>query len=427
MVVRNAEDSKHRDPQRMGASSTSPTEPKLQVVHLITDLERGGAETFLCRLVTWPQHSRVSHSIISLRAGGPLFHEARRAGVAVDTLNLGGICAAPQAVLRLVRTLRQRKADVLMTWLYHSDLVGTLAVALVPRVKLIWNIRCAEMNLSKYSRITRALPRVLARLSRRPAVVLANSQAGRVVHANYGYRPRRWQILGNGFDTGVFRPDRERRKVVRSMLGINDATPLVGLFARFDPMKDHATFLSAAATLLNRNSSPIFLLVGRGTNMPPLNALVRKHAALRERIVALGERDDVPALMPACDLIVCSSLSEAFPNVIGEAMASGVPCVSTDVGEARLLIGDTGRLVPKADPVALAQAIGELLNLAPDSRAHLGAAARQRIEKIFAFDAVVARYDRLLADVAAGGHRAMATRPAVGQTAADDGVRTPAD
>jgi glycosyltransferase involved in cell wall biosynthesis len=244
------------------------------------------------------------------------------------------------------------------------------------------------------------LPRVLARLSRRPDLVLANSQAGRAVHARYGYRPKRWVTLGNGFDTAMFRPDEGARRTVRSELGLDDATPVVGLFARFDPMKDHATFLAAAAALASCAPAPAFLVVGRGTTSAAFEALAGGHESLRGRLIALGERNDVPALMTACDVIVCSSVSEGFPNTIGEAMASGVPCVSTDVGDAGAIIGDAGRLVAKSDPKALATAIGGLLDLASDERQRLGAAARRRIEENFAFGTVVENYRRLLTDVA---------------------------
>jgi glycosyltransferase involved in cell wall biosynthesis len=383
-----------------GLPHAGGTAQELRVLHLITDLDRGGAETFLRRLVTWPDWPGVSHGIVSLMPGGAVAEEARAAGIAVDTLGVGGMAAVPRAVWRLRRLLRRQKPHVLMTWLYHADFVGTLAVAMAPGVKLVWNIRCADMDLSRYGVLTRALPRLLARLSMLPDLILANSQAGRTVHAAYGYRPKRWVTLGNGFDTATFRPDDEKRRAVRSELGIDEGTPLVGLFARFDPMKDHATFLAAAAMLANRDPAPTFLLVGRGTTGAAFEALAGSHESLRGRLIALGERDDVPALMTACDVIACSSVSEGFPNTVGEAMACGVPCVSTDVGDAAVIIGDKGRLVAKSDPKALATAIGGILDSAPGERQRLGAAARRRIEENFAFGTVVENYRRLLADVA---------------------------
>lgn len=290
-----------------------------------------------------------------------------------------------------------------MTWLYHADLMGTLAATLSRETKLVWNIRCADMDLSKYGRVSRALPHMLARLSSRPDVVVTNSEAGRAIHSHYGYQPRRWEVLQNGIDTRIFRPDPERRARIRAALGVGAAVPLIGIFARFDPMKDHATFLAAAQSVAKAWPSVKFLVVGRGTDEPAFDRLVGERDHLRQRIIALGERRDVPDLMAAADLVVCSSVTEGFPNIIAEAMASGVPCVSTDVGDARLIMGDTGRLVPKGQGAALAQAMIELLSLAPDMRVALGAQARRRIEQQFSLDAVVKRYGRLFSEVARAG------------------------
>jgi glycosyltransferase involved in cell wall biosynthesis len=375
-----------------------PTSGKIRVTHLVTDLARGGAEVFLQRLVSAPQ-SDIEHRVLSLTSEGVLGPKIRAAGVAVGALGLTGVAGAPLALTRLLRVLREDRPDVLMTWLYHADFLGTVAAALGPRTQLVWNIRCADMDLSKYGYASRALPHVLARLSRRPAVVVANSEAGRRIHERYGYEPRRWEILPNGFDMQTFRPDAARRAQVRAALGIDQKAPVVGLFARFDPMKDHATFLSAAAMVARARPDVLFLLAGRGTDGAAFDRLIGDRGELRGRLILLGERRDVPDLMTATDIVVCSSLTEGFPNTIGEAMASGIPCVSTDVGDAAALIADTGGLVPKADPAALALRLEEFLDIAPEARATLGAAARRRIEEKFSLQAIVARYAGLFGEL----------------------------
>jgi glycosyltransferase involved in cell wall biosynthesis len=376
-----------------------PASGKVRVTHLITDLAPGGAEVFLQRLVTTPQDG-IEHRVISLTGEGELGPEIRAAGVHVEALSLTGMAGAPFALTRLVRMLRENPPDVLMTWLYHADFFGTVAAALGPRTQLVWNIRCADMDLSKYGYVIRALPPVLARMSRRPVAVVANSQAGRLIHERYGYGPKRWEFLPNGFDMQTFRPDTGRRAATRAALGIDQAAPVVGLFARFDPMKDHATFLNAAEIVAKARPETLFLLVGRGTDGAAFDDLIGHREDLRARLILLGERRDVPDLMAATDIAVCSSLTEGFPNTIGEAMASGVPCVSTDVGDAAALIGDTGGIVPKADPMALAHKIEEFLNIAPEARAVLGAAARQRIEEKFSLQAIVTRYSELFRELA---------------------------
>jgi glycosyltransferase involved in cell wall biosynthesis len=381
-----------------------PESGEIRVTHLVTDLGRGGAEVFLQRLVTAPQDG-IKHRVISLTSEGELGAELRAAGIEVAALSLSGIGGAPRVLKRLRRLLRDDKPDVLMTWLYHADFFGTVAAALGPSLQLVWNIRCADMDLSKYGYVSRVLPHVLARIARRPAVVVANSQAGRHIHEQYGYAPRRWEILPNGFDMQSFRPDPARAATIRAALGIDPAAPVVGLFARVDPMKDHATFLNAAEILARARPDVLFLLAGRGTDSAAFGSLIGDRAELRGRLILLGERRDIPELMAATNIVVCSSLTEGFPNTIGEAMASGVPCVSTDVGDAAALIGDTGAVVPKADPAALAHKLEEFLAMDPQARAGLGAAARRRIEEKFSLQAIVARYASLFRELALSPRR----------------------
>ena len=373
----------------------------IRVTHLVTDLARGGAETFLQRLVTTPQDG-IRHRLISLTTDGDLGPEIRAAGIEVDSLSLTGALGVPQALTRLVRVLRGEKPDVLMTWLYHADFLGTLASIFARHGRLIWNIRCADMDLLKYGMVSRAMPYILARLSRLPSAVVANSNAGRLIHESYGYEPRRWEIMPNGFDTETFRPDTARRDRTRMALHIDPATPLVGLFARFDPMKGHEVFLHAAEIVARQRPNVLFMLAGRGTSGAAFDRLIGNRAVLRTRLLLLGERRDIPDLMAATDIAVCSSHTEGFPNTIGEAMASGVVCVSTDVGDAAAIIGNSGALVPKADPPALAQKLVEFLDIAPEARAVMGSTARQRIEEKFSLSAVAARYADLFRNSSQG-------------------------
>src|SRR4051812_28350517 len=261
-----------------------PASGEIQVTHLVTDLGRGGAEVFLQRLVTAPQDD-IRHRVISLTSEGELGPEIRAAGVDVAALSLTGAVGAPRAFTRLRHLLRHDKPDVLMTWLYHADFFGTVAAALGPGMQLVWNIRCADMDLSKYGYASRALPHVLARMSRRPAAVVANSEAGRQIHESYGYGPRRWEVLPNGFDMQSFRPDPSRRAATRAALGIDQAAPVIGLFARFDPMKDHATFMAAAEMVARARPDALFLLAGRGTDSSGFNTLVDGRAELRGRLI----------------------------------------------------------------------------------------------------------------------------------------------
>jgi glycosyltransferase involved in cell wall biosynthesis len=373
----------------------------IRIVHVITNLEPGGAETMLSRLVT---HSAcqelMTHEVASLLGEGTLGAAMHASGVPVHDLGLRGAASLPGAVFRLARIVRRARADAVMSWLYHADLVGTLAHALTPRTPLIWNIRCADMDLSRYGRLTQTLPGILGRLSRVPAAVVANSEAGVRVHRAYGYRPNRWTVLPNGFDTQRFRPDPGARIAVRRELGIPQGAPLVGLIARFDPMKDHATFFAAAAKLVERVPAAWFLAVGRGVEGVECSQLAAAYPQLKGRLLRVGERSDVPSVMAALDLCVSSSITEGFSNVIGEAMACGAPCVVTEVGDSAAIVGETGRVVPPRDPEALAAQAATLLQQPPEEMEALRQACRSRIESLFSMASVARRYAELFETVA---------------------------
>lgn len=364
----------------------------MKVVHIITSLGSGGAEHVLYLIASGDRDaSNIRHMVISLTGEGLYGPRLREAGVELVCLGMQRGRSPITAFMTLVRTIRRLQPDVMMTWLYHADLMGTLAARLAGARRIVWNIRCSDMDFDRYAPTTRRIVKVLARLSRVPWAIAANSEAGRRAHESLGYRPKRWVYLPNGFDTRLWRPDTEDRAKVRRELGFSLQDRLIGLVARVDPQKDHATLLSAAAKLSARWPDLRVLLIGRGTDTLAIPE------TLRSCTVAVGERSDVPRLMRALDLLVsASAYGEGFPNVLGEAMASGVPCVATDVGDSALVIGDTGRIVKARDAQALAAAIGALLDLPPEDLRALGARARARIEAEFSIASCLGRYADLL-------------------------------
>jgi glycosyltransferase involved in cell wall biosynthesis len=379
----------------------TPPECPLTVLHVITDLEVGGAESMLTKLALAPGQDDIRHAVVSLIGKGVHGPALEDGGVPVTALGMTRGRPSLGALARLSGILRTMRPDVIMTWLYHADLLGSLCARLIPGTPLLWNIRCADMDLSRYGRVTRMLPRVLARLSRQPVAVMANSLAGQRLHESLGYRPRRWLFMPNGFDAGLFRPDAGARARLRGELGVPEAAPLIGLIARVDPMKDHGTFLRAAAGVTARWPEARILMAGQGTDDP---ALLDGLDLPRDRVFGLGRRSDVAALSAALDVAVSSSLTEGFSNTLGEAMSCGVPCVVTDVGDSALIVGESGVVVPKADPAALAHGIEKLLALPAADRQALGMAARRRVEETFSLDAVVARYRQAV--LAAAGRAA---------------------
>ena len=372
----------------------------IRVVHLIAGLGRGGAEANLAQLVTRLDPARFRSSVVSLTDEGALGPGIRAAGIDLHTLGLRRGVIDPRGLWRLVKLLRALKPDLIQTWMYHADLLGLLAVCFAGRPPVVWNVRCSNMDFTRYSRLTRLVVRGLARLSRLPAAVVVNSQAGRRLHESLGYRPCRWELVPNGFDTEKFRPNADAPARLRAMLNIDRDAAIVGHVARVDPMKDHTGLLAAAARVAAVRPSAYFVLVGAGTESlaPTVQRL-----GLVGRVRLLGERHDIAALMPGFDLLCLSSaFGEGFPNVLGEALACGVPCVATDVGDAAAIVKDCGRVVAPDDPAALAVALIDLIDLGAEARAELGRAGRRRIADTYALPRIVGRYADLYAELAAG-------------------------
>jgi glycosyltransferase involved in cell wall biosynthesis len=266
---------------------------------------------------------------------------------------------------------------------------------------LAWNLRRSGVTPRDLSLGTWLIVRVLARLSSVPDVVMVNSEAGRLAHLGIGYHPRRWEVVFNGFDTSLLKRDMDARTAVRDQLRLPSETPVIGHVARYHAAKDHASFIRAAMLIGARHEGVHFVLVGRSIT-PNNRALAHLiHASgFGHRFHLLGEREDIARLTASFDIACSSSITEGFANTIGEAMACGVPCVATAVGDSAALLGDGGFTVPPGDPVALSEACCRLLAMRPDERANVGARGRARISAEFSLKRAIARYEGIYAELA---------------------------
>jgi glycosyltransferase involved in cell wall biosynthesis len=373
----------------------------VRVLHLITGLRRAGAETMLVKLVGALDRGRFEAQVISLIERGPLAADLEAMGIPVLSLDMRSKLD-PRPIARLIAIIRRLRPDVIQTWLYHADLAGLIAATLLRRTRrLLWNVRCSDMDFAATrERGTALMVRLLARYSAGPAGVIVNSRAGRLDHERLGYRPRRWIEIPNGFDLAHWRPDATAAARLRAELRLPEDALLIGMCARVDPMKDHANFLAAIGALRAQLPAAHGVLAGRGTEM-----LTNRVAelGLAANVTLLGERSDLPLLLPGLDAFCLSSaFGEGFANVLGEAMASGVPCVATDVGDAAEIVGDTGRIVPPRQAEALAAALAGLLGASAQQRRELGLRARARIEDRYGLAGVARRYADVYDSVANG-------------------------
>jgi glycosyltransferase involved in cell wall biosynthesis len=377
----------------------------IHVLHLITGLGVGGAEHMLEKLATATERSGFRNTVVSLSRSDQIGERIKRAGIDVRQLNMTSIASLPRTILQLRRLLAELKPDILQTWLYHADMVGTLTHMLSPTdARLLWNLRCSNMDMSQYSFGTRWVLRFLPLLSLRPLRIISNTQAGRQYHIGLGYRVDGWVLLPNGFDLSAFGAKPEARARLRSQLGIADDTNLIGMIARRDPMKDHDNFLAMARKLASQRSDVQFMLVGRGCEPDSQWGLAAK-SGLGERLHLLGERGDIADLLPALDIMtLTSAYGEGFPNVLGEALATGVPCIATDVGDSARILGDCGLIVPPRDSTALVAAVHHILNMPAAERVAWRQKMRLRAEREFSLANVADRYENLYREV-------LATRP----------------
>lgn len=395
-----------------------PNHP-IRVLHLITGLGLGGAETWLARLLSrLPREHFDCHvvSLLDLSGGhGALAGRIRELGVPVESLGQQRGVPSPAALLRLMTLLRQWRPDVLQTWLYHADLLGLLAAkACGSKAAVSWGLRSGYMDFSRYGLTTRLTVRACARLSAWPEAVTANSLAGAEHHVRaLGYRPRRLAVLENGVDGAVFRPNAEARARLRAEWGVADNALLIGLAARWDPMKGHDAFCAAARQVLARFPQARLVFCGQGTETGGqigvddraggLDALLARNG-LQAAAVRLGRRGDMAQVLASLDVLALPSLGEGFPNVLAEGLACGVPVAGLDVGEARRVAGPGGALAGLAAsgpdaPLdvragALAECLTQVLGRAAGERAEMGALGRGHVLAHFGLDAAAERWAR---------------------------------
>jgi glycosyltransferase involved in cell wall biosynthesis len=372
------------------------------VTHIIAGLAPDGAERMLHRLVSSMDSNRFENEVISLTDLGPMTEKFRASGIRVRALGMSRGSANPYYLAKLAGWLRKLPPQqIIQTWMYHADLVGGLAAKLAGCSGLVWNIRHSDLHPGVDKRHTIWTAKACAALSNRlPRRIICASESARTFHEKLGYAHDRMVVIPNGFDLDLFRPDETARETVRRELGIADSTLLIGYVARKHPVKDHRTFLEAAGLLHKQFPDARFAVCGDGATQEDSELKDWSEVAgVREACLFLGHRDDIPRVINAFDIATSSSTSEAFPNALAEAMATGIPAVVTNVGDSRSILGETGSVVPPKDPKALAQAWAGLIQAGPDLRERLGEAARARVQTHFSMPNVVRRYEDLYTEI----------------------------
>ena len=381
---------------------TLSTERKILITHVINGLYTGGAEMMLYKLLSEMNRERFEARVITLIGGDSLRTKVEKLGIEVHSLGMTRSYPSLTAIIRLAKLLRQRPPDIVQTWMYHSDLMGGLVAKLLTNAPIVWNLQASNIVSHPDNRTTLLTIKLCSLLSSRiPTRIISCSEVACQLHADAGYDSKKLLPIPNGVELIGFQPDEMARVSFRKELGLTPSTPLIGIVARFHPQKDHANFIQAAALLHQAIPEVHFVLCGEDIveGNQQLSDWITK-AGIKSRCHLLGRREDTPKINAAVDVATLSSaFGEGFPNVLGEAMACGVPCVTTDVGDSSLIVGETGIVVPPRDPAALANGWMTLLKMNREERKRLGMAARQRVEEKFSLPSIVARYEKLYGDL----------------------------
>ena len=364
----------------------------MKIAFLIRSLGFGGAERQLVNLAIGLARKNWRVSVAVFYAGGPLEEELRRAGVPVESIGKRHRYDVLGVSRKLATWLRRERPDVLHSYLTVSNILAALVSWFLPTSRIVWGIRASALELNAYDRLTRFTERGAVWLARRAALVIANSEAGRAHCLAVGYPRDRIIVILNGIDTDRFCPDPAARARIRGELGVKDGEKLIGLVGRLDPMKGHRVFLEAASLLAMKRKDVHFVCMGEGPAEYKAELISWTQSREVSRLVHwLPPRKDMPAVYNAFDILSSPSLfGEGFSNALAEAMACGVPCVATAVGDSASVLGSTGCVVRPRDPEALCQAWETVLHRVAEEGEYLKRQCRERIVSNYSNERLIA-------------------------------------
>lgn len=372
----------------------------MRVTYVITGLGSGGAEWALSRIAGRLSQMGFVQHVISLNGSGPVADALRGFGISVEVCQLDQGPLAVTRKSRLKESILHSQPDVVQSWMYHADLMSSFALK-DEKVPLVWGLRNSTLESGTARLSTRLVRKWCAKLSHKsPRAIVSCSKVAAVQHIELGYAKNRIRVIPNGIATDTFRKDTAAGQDLRRRLSIPNDAFLFGHAARSHPQKGHDVCLQAAAELVKERPAAYFVFCGTGVDvtLSPFHEFVERNGAKNFRFV--GPQSDMVPFYNACQSFVMSSIAgEAFPNVLAEAMACGVPCIATNVGDASYIVGETGRMVPPKDASSLGNAMRSEMDILPQDRLARSAAANRRIVETFEIRSIAKEYARLYEEI----------------------------
>lgn len=373
----------------------------MKIIHVITAIDIGGAETALFKLLSFGNIAKEDVLVVSLTTKGEIGFQLTQKGFQVIALNMKSMFSLPMTFYSLMKLIRANNPDIVQCWLYHADLIGGVVSKISGVKHVVWGVRSTELKSGSY--LTSLIRKLCALLSYFiPSKIICVAEAAKAKHVALGYARRKMVVIGNGFDLSVSEIEYESIKLFKQALNIKDHHVVVGSVGRFSTIKGHDIFIEAIKLMIEEYPNLKILMIGRNVdkkNKQLLRWIDKTQNS--ENFILLGERRDIPLCMAVMDIFCLHSRSEGFPNVLGEAMSAGLSCISTDVGDAAELLGDTGIIVYRNNPEYLARGLKELVSNSKERNKLIGRKAKQRIEKKFSIESTCQKFEAIYRELLA--------------------------
>ena len=371
---------------------------KNKILHVITSLDRGGAEKVLYQLVTSDEENL--HEVICLGKEGFFTKKLRNKGILVHSLNLKKYGFNFIGLFKMYKIITNNSALIVQTWMYHADLIGGLLCWFASKENVIWGIRNSNLDKKNSKFTTKIVVFLLSKFSKYiPKRIISCSEEAAKIHINLGYDKNKFIIIHNGFKTNEIKPNSKKIFRIKKLLKISEKEMVFGSIGRWDSQKDYENLFSALSMVKNKINPWKLILAGNELNNTNNNLIkLIKNFNLEKNIILVGFRKKITTIINCFDLhILSSGYGEAFPNVLAEAMSCEIPCISTTVGESPNIIGETGWSVPPKDSLKLSRAIMDAMQEFKriDNWKKRKINARKRIVDNFSFEKMLNNYNSI--------------------------------